>query len=145
MAIKNVSLAEEHLRDHFPCYPVMPASLIIEGMAQTAGILIGQAQDFKENVILAKIRAAELREYAVPGDRLRYRARIETIDESGAITAGEVFLNERPMGRVDLMFSHSGRGSIAGGLPGHNFVFTDQFMQLFKTFGNTVSVGTSKQ
>ncbi|MHC4652492.1 MAG: hotdog family protein, partial [Planctomycetota bacterium] len=47
VAIKNVSLAEEHLHDHFPAQgdrealPVMPASLMIEGMAQTAGILVG--------------------------------------------------------------------------------------------------------
>ena len=43
VAIKNVSLAEEHLHEHFratatlPAQPVMPASLMIEGMAQTAG------------------------------------------------------------------------------------------------------------
>ena len=36
-AIKNLTLAEEHLHDHFPGYPVMPASLIIEGLAQTGG------------------------------------------------------------------------------------------------------------
>ena len=36
-AIKNVSLAEEHLHDHFPGFPVMPASLITEGLAQSGG------------------------------------------------------------------------------------------------------------
>ena len=46
-AVKNVSLSEEHLHDHFAAderfeaQPIMPASLIIEGMAQTAGILVG--------------------------------------------------------------------------------------------------------
>ena len=60
VAIKNVSLAEDHLHDHFaaegsrPAMPVMPASLIIEGMAQTAGILVGHAEGFREKVILAK-------------------------------------------------------------------------------------------
>ena len=60
-AIKNVSLAEEYLHDHFPAtdameaLPVLPASLIIEGMAQTAGILVGSARQFRERVILAKI------------------------------------------------------------------------------------------
>ena len=47
VAVKNVSLAEEHLHDHFPAtethpaLPLMPNSLIIEGMAQTAGLLVG--------------------------------------------------------------------------------------------------------
>ena len=39
VAIKNVSLAEEHLHDHFPGYPIMPNSLITEGLAQTGGLL----------------------------------------------------------------------------------------------------------
>ena len=55
VAVKNVSLAEEHLHDHFAAdpptssrglkaTPVMPMSLILEGMAQTAGILVGHAE-----------------------------------------------------------------------------------------------------
>jgi ferredoxin len=70
VAVKNVSLAEEVLHDHFraipaagdapaqPALPVMPNTLILEGMAQTAGILVGHARDFKEKVILAKIGKA---------------------------------------------------------------------------------------
>ena len=49
-AIKNLTLAEEHLHDHFPGYPVMPASLIIEGLAQTGGILVGEAGGFAEKI-----------------------------------------------------------------------------------------------
>jgi len=37
-AVKNLSLAEDHLADHFPGFPVMPAPLILEGLAQTGGI-----------------------------------------------------------------------------------------------------------
>ncbi|MCH8031309.1 MAG: beta-hydroxyacyl-ACP dehydratase, partial [Bacteroidetes bacterium] len=40
-AVKNVTLAEDHLHDYIPGYPIMPPSLMIEGMAQTAGILVG--------------------------------------------------------------------------------------------------------
>src|SRR5260221_13596922 len=54
-AIKNLTLAEEHLHDHYPGYPVMPASLIIEGLAQTGGILVGEAGGFAEKVVLAKV------------------------------------------------------------------------------------------
>src|SRR5262247_982065 len=80
VAVKHVSLAEEHLHDHFPAdalgpaMPIMPASLIIEGMAQTAGILVGHAEDFREKVILAKVSKAELSEEAAPGYTLRYTA-----------------------------------------------------------------------
>ena len=130
-AIKNVTLAEEYLADHFPGYPVMPPCLVIEGMAQTAGILVGEVRNFEENVILAKIRNAEFDDYAVPGDQLRYHAKIESIDESAAATAGEVFLNDRSIGRINLIFSYLNHSNAVAGLPTHNFVFTDQFMRLF--------------
>src|SRR5262249_60419151 len=54
-AVKNLSLAEDHFPDHFPGYPVMPAPLILEGPAQTWGILVGEAKDFKKNVVLARV------------------------------------------------------------------------------------------
>ena len=57
-ALKNLSLAEDHFADHFPGYPVMPGALILEGLAQTGGILVGEANDFKEKVVLAKINRA---------------------------------------------------------------------------------------
>ncbi len=56
-AIKTVSLSEEHLHDHFLGIPTMPNSLILEGMAQTAGMLVSEYNDFRERVILAKCRS----------------------------------------------------------------------------------------
>ena len=53
--MKNLSLAEDHFADHFPGYPVMPGPLMLEGLAQTGGILVGEANDFREKVVLAKV------------------------------------------------------------------------------------------
>ena len=64
-AIKYVSLAEDHLHDHFPGYPVMPNSLVIEGLAQTGGLLVCEHNQFTEKVILAKIPKADF--FATPG------------------------------------------------------------------------------
>jgi len=133
-AVKNVTLAEEYLHDHFPGHPVMPASLMIEGMAQTAGILVGEARGFAENVILAKIRVAEFSDYARPGDQIRYEAVIESLDDRAAITSGKVFKNGTPIGRVDLIFSHVNQSDKATALPTHNFVFTPAFLELLKAF-----------
>jgi 3-hydroxyacyl-[acyl-carrier-protein] dehydratase len=130
VAVKNVTLAEEYLHDHFPGYPVMPAALIIEGMAQTAGILVGEARGFAENVILAKIRRAEFEDWAVPGDQLRYEAVLDTLDDRAAATSGTVYKNGQRMGRVDLMFSHVNQSEAPLDIPAHNFVFTEQFMNL---------------
>lgn len=130
VAIKNLTLAEEHLHDHFPGFPVMPASLMIEGMAQTAGILVGQARDFSEKVILAKIAAAEVREPVLPGDQVKYHAELVTITDQAASTHGTVFRNDRPIGTIDLLFSHIDRNRAGVKFPEENFVFTGQFLRL---------------
>jgi len=151
VALKSVTLAEDHLRDHFPAradppapaVPIMPASLIIEGMAQTAGILVGHAQDFRENVVLAKISRVELVEDAGPGSTLRYTATLEQIGPQGASTTGLVELIDagareaeaRQIGRVDLIFSHLD-GSLAGAdLPAENFVFGESFRMMLRFSG----------
>ena len=103
-------------------------------MAQTAGILVGESKGFSENVILAKIRQAEFSDYAVPGDQLRYDAQVESIDDRAAATTGTVSKNGKPMGRVDLIFSHVNQAEKVQDLPDHNFVFTDQFLTLLSNF-----------
>ena len=133
-AVKNVTLAEDYLRDHFPGYPVFPPALMIEGMAQTAGILVGEARGFQENVILAKIRRAEFQDYAVPGDQLQYDAVIDSIDERAAVTSGTIRKNGEKIGRVDLIFSHVDQADRSLDLPDHNFVFSEQFTSLLATF-----------
>lgn len=136
-AIKNVSLAEEHLHDHWEDFPVMPASLIIEGMAQTAGILVGQARNFAEKVILAKVSKAELHEPVLPGDQITYRAELETITDQAASTQGTVLKNGQPIGEINLMFSHIDQNLAGTKFPQENFVFTGQFLRLLAGFVDT--------
>jgi len=133
-AIKNVSLAEEHLHDHWEDYPVMPASLMIEGMAQTAGILVGQARDFKEKVILAKITRAEFDDIVVPGDQLIYQVEIENLTAEAASVRGSVLRNGQEIGRISLMFSHIDQNLAGAKFPEENFVFTGQFERLVAPF-----------
>ena len=105
-AVKNVSLAEEHLHDHFPGFPVMPGSLMIEGMAQTGGILLGELNDFKFNVILAKVPKVEFHSHAVPGDQLLYSATLtEARDEGGAVTV-QATVGDRLVADCEIMFVH---------------------------------------
>ena len=134
VAIKNLTMAEEHLHDHFPGYPVMPACLMIEGMAQTAGILVGEARNFAEKVILAKIRRAEFAGVARPGQQLRYEATIESITPEAAQTAGVITCDGRPLGKVDLMFSHIDQNLSGLNFPKENFVFTEEFKNLLRTY-----------
>jgi 3-hydroxyacyl-[acyl-carrier-protein] dehydratase len=134
VAIKNVTLAEDHLHDHFPGFPVMPASLMIEGMAQTAGILVGQARDFKEKVILAKVKQAVFHHLVRPGDQLRYDASIDQVSDAAALTHGRILRGEELIGEVDIVFSHIDQNISGLQFPEENFVFTEEFMSLLRGF-----------
>lgn len=137
-AIKNVSLAEEHLHDHFPAYPVMPASLIVEGMAQTAGILVGEARQFQEKVILAKVKRARFEREVRPGDQLRYEAEIEQVSAEAASTVGRVFVDGEPLAEIDIVFSHIDNNMSGLSFPEENFVFTEDFKSLLRTYNVAV-------
>ncbi|MEE8508790.1 MAG: beta-hydroxyacyl-ACP dehydratase [Myxococcota bacterium] len=147
VAIKNVSLAEEHLHDHFAAddelaaRPLMPATLLIEGMAQTAGILVGSVHGFREKVILGKITTARFDAEVAPGQTVRYEARLERIDAQGASTRGLVQRNTHtgdgwePIGRVDLLFSHIDQNLAGITFPEENFVFSETLRMVLRSAG----------
>ena len=132
VAVKNVTLAEEHLHDHFPGFPLMPESLCIEAMAQTAGILVGEARNFEEKVILAKIKKAVFFDFVKPGDTLRLEALIETITAEAASTAGKITRDGKVIAEIELMFSHIDKNIAGKEFPQENFVFTDTFKMLMR-------------
>ena len=134
VAIKNVTLAEEHLHDHFPGFPVMPASLLIEGMAQTAGILVGEARGFTEKVILAKVKRAVFHRLVLPGQQIRHEAVVEQLTEAAASTQGRILCEGELVGEVDIVFSHIDQNMSGLDFPKENFVFTEEFMALLKTY-----------
>lgn len=150
VAIKHVSMAEEHLHDHFPstknrtAMPIMPMSLIVEGMAQTAGVLVGHAEGFKEKVVLAKVSKAQISREATPGCTLRYTATIEQFTPAGASTRGIVEIIEpspggpgepEVIGHIDLLFSHLDNNMGGVQYPQENFVFSESFKTLMQTSG----------
>ena len=73
VGVKNVTLNEPHFNGHFPGRPVMPGVLIIEAMAQTAGVLVLKQIPDRHNklVFLATVENAKFRRPVVPGDQLR--------------------------------------------------------------------------
>lgn len=124
-AIKNVSLAEEHLHDHFPGFPVMPASLMIEGMAQTGGILLGEKNNFKHIVILAKVPKVTFHSWACPGDSLRYECKlIDAREEGGSVTC-TAKVGDRLVADAEIVFVHLEQGADEmSQIDQKNFVFS---------------------
>ena len=136
-AVKNVSLAEEHLHDLYPAFPIVPHSLIVEGMAQTAGILVGEARNFEEKVILAKVGRATFHRLVRPGETIQFAAKIDQLNEQGASISGTVTTGGEAVAEIDLMFSHIDQNMAGLEFPEHNFVFTEQFTELLKGFRTT--------
>ncbi|HKB01061.1 MAG TPA: 3-hydroxyacyl-ACP dehydratase FabZ family protein [Gemmataceae bacterium] len=129
-AVKNLSLAEDHFADHFPGYPVMPAPLILEGLAQTGGILVGDANGFSKNVVLAKIPRAAFRREARPGETLTYTTRLEQIGDVGGLVSGTVHVGDELIGEAEIFFAHVEPDQVKALTGSDNFVFTGNLHKL---------------
>jgi 3-hydroxyacyl-[acyl-carrier-protein] dehydratase len=123
-AIKNVTLAEDHLHDHYPGFPVMPGSLMLEGMAQTGGILLGETHQFAHVVILAKVPKLVFHGHVRPGDTLIYTARLIEAREEGGLVEIDAHCGDRLMASAEIVFAHLD-SSAGGGASANqkNFVF----------------------
>jgi len=129
-AVKNVSMAEEQLRDHLPGYPLMPNSLVIEGLAQTGGILVGEAQDFKKMVVLAKLSHVAFTGKAVPGDELTYEARIIEMREEGSEVEATALVNGRPLATAVIVFGNVDRSGDSEVIGRRYAAYRDELTQL---------------
>ena len=78
VGIKNITVNEPFFNGHFPDYPVMPGVLIVEAMAQVAGVLVlSQIPDRKHKlVLLAGVDGAKFRKPVRPGDQLRIEMKL---------------------------------------------------------------------
>ena len=134
VALKNVSLAEDHLHDHFPGFPIMPTSLMVEGMAQTAGILVGEARNFEEKVILAKVKKAVFHSIVRAGETIRHEATIEQLTDQAATTVGRITVGDKLIAEIEIVFSHIDQNVSGLDFPEENFVFNESFLSLLNTY-----------
>jgi len=104
VGIKNVTVNEPFFAGHFPDYPVMPGVLIIEAMAQVAGVLVlsGIPDRKSKLVLLAGVDGAKFRKPVRPGDQLRMemkilRSRASMAKVSGIATVDGAIVAEAEM------------------------------------------------
>src|SRR6266568_9453835 len=90
VGIKNVTGNEPFFTGHFPDFPVMPGVLIVEAMAQTAGVLVLKTIEDRANklVLLVAVENARFRRPVVPGDTLRMEMKVVKRRSSVAKMAG---------------------------------------------------------
>jgi 3-hydroxyacyl-[acyl-carrier-protein] dehydratase len=113
VGIKNVTANEPFFMGHFPEFPVMPGVLIVEAMAQVAGVLVlNQIPDRKDKlVLLATIEMAKFRKPVRPGDQLRIEMIITRRKASVAKMHGTAKVDGVVVAEAELMCKIAGRDS----------------------------------
>jgi 3-hydroxyacyl-[acyl-carrier-protein] dehydratase len=101
-AVKNVSLSEEYLADHFPEFPVLPGVFMLEAATQAAAWLIRMSENYAHSVVvLHEARAVKYADFVAPGHTLTIRVEQTKKDER--------YTNFRFEGTVEGRVSVSGR------------------------------------
>jgi 3-hydroxyacyl-[acyl-carrier-protein] dehydratase len=129
-AVKALSLAEDHFAEHFPGYPVMPGSLMLEGLAQTGGILVGEANDFREKVVLAKVPYARFHREVLAGEQIRYEVEMLHLRPEGAAVQGRVLSGGEVVVEAEIFFAHLDQNRSRQIFGEHNFVFSGELKQV---------------
>ena len=107
--LKNITLSDEILHDHFPDYPVMPGALILEAASQLAGFLIEVTVNQDESglprrALLAQVDKAKFRETAGPGDRLDIVVKLSSLMGTAAQVKAVVSVDEKRIATATLTF-----------------------------------------
>lgn len=105
VGIKNVTANEPFFNGHFPDFPVMPGVLIVEAMAQVAGVLVLKEIPDRANkaVLLASVDSAKFRRPVVPGDQLRMEMKVRKRKASVALMYGTATVDGVVVAEVEVM------------------------------------------
>jgi beta-hydroxyacyl-ACP dehydratase FabZ len=105
VGIKNVTINEPFFVGHFPEFPVMPGVLIVEAMAQVAGVLVlNQIPDRKNKlVLLASVEEAKFRRPVLPGHQLRIEMKVTRRKATVAKMHGQATVDGQVVAEAVLM------------------------------------------
>jgi len=104
VGIKNVTLNEPFFQGHFPSHPIMPGVLILEAMAQTAGVLSMQMVDDPASKVIyfMSIDKAKFRQPVLPGDQLRLELDVIKIRVPIMKFQGNAYVGEKKVAEGQL-------------------------------------------
>jgi 3-hydroxymyristoyl/3-hydroxydecanoyl-(acyl carrier protein) dehydratase len=102
--LKAVALAEDQFEDHFPGNPVLPGVYLLEGLAQTAGVLIERTFEGRQLGLLTTVERARFKAFARPGDQIRLDVEIESLDAAFARVRATATVADKTISSARLIF-----------------------------------------
>ena len=105
-ALKNVTINEPFFQGHFPSYPIMPGVLIVEAMAQAAGVLALESMPAEKRgapVFFMGLDKVKFRKPVVPGDQLIFEVQIIKFRSKVVKASGKAFVDENVVAEAEMM------------------------------------------
>ncbi|HEY8258802.1 MAG TPA: 3-hydroxyacyl-ACP dehydratase FabZ family protein [Gemmatimonadales bacterium] len=102
--VKAVALAEDEFDAHFPGNPVFPGVYLLEGLAQTAGVLIHHSLSGRVLAVMVSIERARFLSFARPGDRVLLEVDVESLEEPVARVRGTALVDDRTLASARFTF-----------------------------------------
>ncbi|MCK4859187.1 MAG: UDP-3-O-[3-hydroxymyristoyl] N-acetylglucosamine deacetylase [Candidatus Omnitrophica bacterium] len=108
--VKNVSISEYFFQGHFPGHPVMPGVLIVEALAQTAGILLLSKEENRGKIAyFMGIDKARFRQKVAPGDQLKLEVEVIRLRKNSGQVCAKALVEDKVVAEANLMFVLGGR------------------------------------
>ena len=104
VAIKNVTMNELFFQGHFPGHPIMPGVLIIEAMAQVAGLMVME-KGSDSIPLFASMDNVKFKRPVTPGDQIRFEVEMVKIKGTFVRTAGKAYVDGKVVAEAEFMCS----------------------------------------
>ncbi len=132
--IKNVTLSEDFLADHFPDRPIMPGMMIVESLVQLADWMVRQASDFQRLGLARSFDRIKFRRVVRPGDQLRLEVQIVDQGEEEAQVHGRAYCLDKLVATATFTLSLQ---------PIQPYLDPDEARRVFRLLHHDRSIGDS--
>lgn len=105
VGVRAVALSDDVFTEHFPGNPVLPGVYLLEGLAQTAGVLLWESSGRTRIAVMVSVDRARFSAFARPGDAVQLTVEIDSLDERAARVRGVATVGELQVAAAALTFS----------------------------------------
>lgn len=114
--VRAVALSDDVFTEHFPGNPVLPGVYVLEGLAQTAGVLLWESSQRTRIAVMVSVDRARFTSFARPGDSVRFAVEVDSLEEQVARVRGTASVGDRQVTAAALTFSMQDVGRVIAAL-----------------------------